>query len=123
MNQERKPIVSANQVGTIANFVRTLRLVWRLLKDSRVPTFPKLIIPAALLYILSPIDLIPDLMLGLGQIDDVAIFFLSISLFIEMCPSAIVAEHRAALAAENARTQPPQEEVIEGSYRVVSDDK
>ncbi len=123
MNEERKPTVSAEKLGAIANFVRTLRLVWRLLKDPRVPTFPKLIIPAGILYILSPIDLIPDFILGLGQVDDIAIFFLSISLFIEMCPPALVAEHRAALAAENARTKPPQEDVIEGSYRVVSDDK
>ncbi len=123
MNEERKPVITEEKVGAIANFLRSLRLVWRLLQDSRVPIFPKLIIPAAILYILSPIDLIPDLILGLGQIDDVAVFFLSISLFIEMCPPTIVAEHRAAIAAENARTKPPQEEVIEGSYRVVSDDK
>ncbi len=123
MNEERKPAPPADPVGALANFVRTLRLVWRLMQDSRVPIFPKLIIPAAILYILSPIDLIPDFILGLGQIDDVAVFFLSISFFVEMCPPAIVAEHRAALAAEHARTQPPQEPVIEGSYRVVSDDK
>ncbi len=123
MTEERKPVAPADQVGALANFVRTLRLVWRLMQDGRVPIFPKLIIPAAILYVLSPIDLIPDFILGLGQIDDIAVFFLSISFFIEMCPPAIVAEHRAALAAERARTGPPQEPVIEGSYRVVSDDK
>lgn len=124
MNQTRKPIRAEDSVGALTQFVRTLRLVWRLLFDARVPIFPKLIIPAAIVYIVSPVDLIPDVILGLGQLDDVGVAFLAIRLFIEMCPLAIVEEHRAAIAAESARTsQPPDDDVIEGSFHVVSDDE
>lgn len=121
MSEQRQPVITPTDAGVVTQLVRTLRLVWRLLNDARVPRLPKLIIPAAILYILSPIDLMPDLALGLGQLDDVGILALAIALFIEACPRAIVEEHRRALAAENA--PPPQDEnIIEGTYRQVPDD-
>jgi uncharacterized membrane protein YkvA (DUF1232 family) len=121
MNEERKPVVAPANVGALAQVVRTLQLVWRLLNDARVSGFPKLIIPAAILYVLSPVDLVPDLALGLGQLDDLGILALAIALFIEVCPRAIVAEHRRALATD----APPasDENVIEGSARDISDDE
>ena len=46
-----------------------LRLGWRLLRDERVPAL-KFALPALLgLYVVSPLDPIPDFLLGLGQID------------------------------------------------------
>lgn len=114
-------LITTDPFGALAQFLRTLQLVWRLLLDPRVPIFPKLIIPVAVLYVLSPIDLVPDLILGLGQIDDIAIVFLGIRLFIDFCPPAIVQEHRLALAG---LTRPPSnsEDVIEGTFKVVSDE-
>ena len=120
MSDERKPVVASP--GALAQLVRNLRLVWRLLKDSRVPLFPKLIPFAALLYIFSPIDLLPDFALGLGQVDDLGILLLGIALFVETCPRAIVDAHRAALDAERAKPR-GNEEVIDGTYRVVPDDE
>ncbi len=122
MNDNRKQVTPPDTVGAVARLINTIRLVFRLMKDSRVPIFPKLIIPAAILYALSPIDLIPDMILGLGQIDDIAVLFFSVSLFIEMCPPAIVAEHRRALAAPS-KSAAQEEEVVEGTYRVVPDDE
>ena len=122
MNEQHKPVVAPTNVNALTQLVRTLRLVWRLLNDARVSKFPKLIIPAAILYVLSPIDLVPDLALGLGQLDDVGILALALALFIEVCPRAIVEEHRRALAADDAPPD-PEENVIEGSYRRVSDDE
>lgn len=122
MNEHTKPVVTSSNVNALAQIVRTLRLVWRLLNDARVSRIPKLIIPAALLYIISPIDLFPDLALGLGQLDDVGIVALAIALFIEACPRKIVEEHRRALATEHPAPT-ANEEVIEGSYRHVPDDE
>ena len=123
MSQEQKPVISAKSVGALAQLLRTGRLVWRLLRDSRVPLFPKLIILAAAIYVISPVDLIPDVILGLGQLDDLGVAMLAIALFIELCPRAIVDEHRRAIAAEAGEpVKPPEGEIIEGSSRVVSDD-
>ena len=119
MSNERKPVVTSP--GALAQMLRTLRLVWRLLQDSRISLFPKLIPFAALIYVVSPIDLIPDFVLGLGQLDDVGIALLGIALFIEMCPRAIVDKYRAALDAEMG-PPPKEEDVIDGTYRVVPRD-
>jgi uncharacterized membrane protein YkvA (DUF1232 family) len=123
MSQEQKPVVSAERVGALAQALRTLRLVWRLLRDSRVPLFPKLIILVAAIYIISPVDVVPDVILGLGQLDDLGIAMLAVALFIELCPRAIVDEHRRAIAAEAGESpRPPEGDIIEGTSRVVSDD-
>jgi uncharacterized membrane protein YkvA (DUF1232 family) len=122
MSQERKPVVAPDQVGMWAQLARTVRLVWRLLNDARVPFLPKLIIPAAFLYVVSPVDLIPDMILGLGQLDDVGIVMLAVALFIEFCPRGLVDEHRRAIAAMAGLGETPDENVIDGSYREVHDD-
>ncbi len=122
MNDERRPIRGPQPFAVLAQLIQTLQLVWRLLFDPRVPVLPKLIIPAAVLYVLSPIDLIPDLILGLGQIDDFAIIFFGIQLFIDLCPPQIVAEHRRIIAGMVHETDTPSEDVVEGTYRVVSDE-
>jgi len=97
--------------GLLAQIIQQIRLVVRLLRDPRVPMGIKLIIPAAFVYIISPIDIAPDLFLGLGQLDDLTILILAILLFIDLCPKHIVAEHRG------------HGNVIEGTYRVVEDDQ
>ncbi len=122
MNEKQREVQVRESVGVLAQLLRTLQLVWRLLFDPRVPILPKLIVPAALLYVLSPIDILPDLILGLGQIDDAAIVFFGIQLFLELCPPDIVAEHRRILAGTGNQAATPSEEVVEGTYRVVSDD-
>jgi uncharacterized membrane protein YkvA (DUF1232 family) len=121
MGEERKSIAAPERVGAIAQMIRTLELVWRLLNDARVSLVPKLIIPAALVYVISPIDVLPDVILGLGQLDDLGIIALALALFIEFCPRAIVEEHRRAIAAQADPPQAKPEEVIDGSYRVVDD--
>ena len=49
-------------------------------------------------YALSPIDLIPDFIPVLGQLDDVIIVPLGIWLVFRMIPRDVLAEHRAAAA-------------------------
>ena len=98
--------------GLLSEILKQGRLILRLLADGRVPVWPKLIIPATIAYILSPIDLLSDPILGLGQVDDIAVFFIGLKLFVELCPSHIVREHLEDLSS-----------VIEGSYRVVKDER
>jgi uncharacterized membrane protein YkvA (DUF1232 family) len=96
----------------LSEIARQARLVLRLLKDGRVPVWPKLIIPGVIVYILSPIDLLADPILGLGQIDDVAVLLIGLKLFVELCPADIVREHLDALSS-----------VVTGTYRVVKEEQ
>ncbi|MBI2986125.1 MAG: DUF1232 domain-containing protein [Deltaproteobacteria bacterium] len=76
-----------------------LKLFWRLLQDRRVPLGPKLLLVLVLAYIIAPADLLPDLFLGLGQVDDLVVLFLGLQAFVRLCPKEIVREHVQAIAA------------------------
>src|SRR5262245_4522763 len=81
-------------------------LTWRLFWDNRVDPLPKLIPLGALVYLLSPIDFVPELAFGpLGMIDDVGLMILALNVFIASCPPDIVAEHRQQLAASGRAPQ------------------
>lgn len=105
--------------GTLTQLMRTLQLVWRLMLDPRVPAMPKLIIFVVLAYVISPLDLLPDVIPIVGQIDDAAVLFFGIRFFIEMCPPEIVMEHRRALGGSSTS----REEYVDATYRVVDDDQ
>ncbi len=68
----------------LARLFQDLRLLIPLIKDYwkgtyRGISFKSIVIfVAALAYIISPIDLIPDYIIGLGQIDDAVILGLSL---------------------------------------------
>jgi uncharacterized membrane protein YkvA (DUF1232 family) len=107
----------------LQDVARQARLAWRLFWDERVPLWTKLIPPAALAYLLFPIDIIPDVALGLGQLDDVAVLLMGVKLFIELSPPEVVREHLLALGARikewhvvDEGVGPPV--VIEGDYEI-----
>lgn len=96
--------------GIVDQFV----LTWRLLRDSRVPFWLKLIPFAEILYILSPLDFIPDVFIGIGQLDDLGILIGGMRLFEALAPAYVVAEHRDAIA----RRGKPLEIVDTPNYRI-----
>jgi uncharacterized membrane protein YkvA (DUF1232 family) len=81
-------------VGFWAELIKSFRLTWRLLLDPDVPLLTKLIPVGVVIYILSPVDLIPDPILGLGQIDDLTLLILGVQVFIAIVPRWIVQRHR-----------------------------
>ncbi|MFQ6101398.1 MAG: YkvA family protein [Anaerolineae bacterium] len=116
----------------LQDVARQARLAWRLFWDKRVPLWTKLIPPAALAYVLFPVDIIPDVALGLGQLDDIAVLLLGTKLFIELAPPDVVREHLAALGAHIKEWRVVEEEeekkggppaVIEGEYKVKEPEK
>lgn len=120
-SSEQQAPVSPEDTGTVVTwlreFLRQARLAWELFWDPRVPWPPKLIPPVTILYLLSPIDVIPDLTLGLGQLDDIAVLLLGFKLFIELCPPGLVREHLQALGGKIDQWT-TEEDVIEGEYEV-----
>jgi len=113
--------------GLISELVERGRLVWRLMNDDRVPSWLKVVIPLVVgLYFFSPIDLIPDFLIGLGQLDDLGVVLLGMALFIRLAPEAAVTEHQRALGiitdknvgGEPTRRTTQDSEPIEGEYRV-----
>jgi uncharacterized membrane protein YkvA (DUF1232 family) len=110
--------------GFLGGVFKQVRLAWRLYKDGRVPGWVKLIPMAGLLYLLSPIDLLPDLMLpGLGEVDDIVMLLLALKLFVDLSPPGIVREHLNDLFGATAETPRNEQPYIDAPYRVVDDNK
>jgi uncharacterized membrane protein YkvA (DUF1232 family) len=132
MAKQGKASDLGEKAGILASIIKNARLVWRLLRDPDVPASLKAIPPASLLYLLFPFDFLPDLALGLGQLDDIAIILLGVKLFIELCPQDIVRRHLREMSSvpgsyrvvdEEPSQEPSPSGYIEAPYRVIGEDK
>lgn len=82
-----------NSIGFWKNFFNKLTLVWLLLKDKNVPFKTKLIPLVTLLYLIIPIDFLPDVFPFLGSIDDLTVIIIGLNLFINLSPPRIVKKY------------------------------
>jgi uncharacterized membrane protein YkvA (DUF1232 family) len=90
----------AEVVDLIRRLPRYIRLVWARLRDGRVPAQQKLILVGVGAYVILPIDLIPDFVPVLGQLDDLAVVLLGLDLFIRSAPADLVEEHLAKISQD-----------------------
>ncbi len=77
------------------------KLYWRLFRDRRVAFLPKALLVLLACYLLSPIDLVPELIPVLGATDDVVVGLGGLWLFVRLCPPPVVREHVTQIAAES----------------------
>lgn len=64
--------------------MKKLLLLFRVFLDRRTPVRPKLLVLAAALYGLMPMDAIPDVIPFLGAMDDLTVVVLAIYIFHRM---------------------------------------
>jgi uncharacterized membrane protein YkvA (DUF1232 family) len=88
-------------IGFFRQLIEQVRLSWALLLDNRVPLVVKLIPLGAIAYVVSPIDLVPDIFLGLGQLDDLGILMAALTTFNSIAPGYVVEEHLTRIRAGN----------------------
>ena len=110
----KRDILQNQNSGFFQNLVLRVKLILRLMGDKRVNFFLKLLPIGALIYLVSPIDLIPGAVLPvIGALDDAAVLWLGTTLFVSLCPDDIVQEHTNALhkvVAGTWRDAPEQDE-------------
>jgi uncharacterized membrane protein YkvA (DUF1232 family) len=70
-----------------------VKLLGRLLKDPRVPTAEKALFLAAIVYVISPLDFIPDVFPFIGQVDDVYVVALTLMRLINRTNEEVVREN------------------------------
>jgi uncharacterized membrane protein YkvA (DUF1232 family) len=68
-------------------------LVRRLLGDPRVPVGSKLLLGLLVVYLVSPIDLIPDFIPVAGQLDDALLLALALRHLVSHSGTRVVAQH------------------------------
>lgn len=83
-------------------FRNELRLVWAMLRDARTPAAAKLTAVLAMLYVISPLDLIPDLVPVLGWLDDGLVAYVLLQLSLKFLPPELLAALKAKIGTRQA---------------------
>ena len=98
--------------------VSSARLTMRLLREPRVPLLTKSLPVLAAVYVISPLDFIPDVLPLLGEIDDLAVILIAVGVFLKLCPAGAVEFHRVAMAQGHKYSpMPPSGEIIDAEFR------
>ena len=70
-----------------------LTLAGTLMRDERVPLTARILLPLLVLYLALPIDLIPDFIPVIGQIDDIVVIVVGLALLIRLVPTKVLDQH------------------------------
>lgn len=108
--------------GVISGLIYKVTLIFRLMRDPRVNPLLKALPVAALIYLITPVDLFP-----INPLDDGLVLWLGGSLFITLCPQDIVQEHKSEIenpfSSTKTRGQRSKKVVIEGQAKDVPSQK
>ena len=97
-------------------------LVWRLIFDKRVSIFIRALVPLAILYIISPFDLIKDRIPVLGRFDDLIVIGLALLFLIKLAPKSVVDEHMGVIPKSNRPEDNDPDKVVDGTSNVIEDE-
>jgi len=79
------------------------RALWLAMKHPLSPRWLKPAVALVVLYVLSPVDLIPEFIPMLGVVDDIVLVPLAVRFILSRLPAAVrAAVGRAAVGRENA---------------------
>ena len=105
------------QVGNVGRDLAVLRLA---LKDPRTPWYAKAVAGVVVFYALSPIDLIPDFIPIIGQLDDLIVVPLGLKLASKLVPKPLMEDYtRQAILIEQGKTIKPVNRRLIGAIVVV----
>lgn len=92
---ERAPRTGAKR--TVVHYIRQLphflRLLFGLITDPRVALTDKLLVFGAIAYIVTPIDLIPDFIPFIGEVDDVYLLVIALQRLISNAGRIVLLDH------------------------------
>ncbi|HEX5499823.1 MAG TPA: DUF1232 domain-containing protein [Thermomicrobiales bacterium] len=112
MNDDRpKSAFAGSETLLERDMIDQARLAWRLFRDPRVNWLKNAIPVFALLYFLWPIDVLPDLFPGVGQLDDVGVVVACALLMVQalpkIAPAWLIDEHLEAMGLRKRAADPP----------------
>ena len=85
-----------------------------------MPLGLKMILPMAIVYLIMPLDLFPDIFTVFGRIDDVLVLVVALATFLVMAPKDVVAGHLGRGRTGPAETR-DRRTVIDAEYRFIND--
>lgn len=88
------PLQTRRRVKNLLLFIPNLILLcFRLMTDSRVPGTDRALVAGAVLYAIIPLDLIPDMIPFVGQIDDAYLIAVTLLRLVERTDARVLREH------------------------------
>jgi uncharacterized membrane protein YkvA (DUF1232 family) len=94
MSEEGTGSASGEQAKNVLLFLPRLAfLVTRLIGDSEVALADKALLGAAMVYVASPLDFIPDFIPGIGQLDDIYLLALVLLRLLNRSGEAKLRQH------------------------------
>ena len=122
MTQRKSGKMVVPQGGMMRDVVKRLKLIARLMGDSRVNLFLKALPLASVAYLIFPFDLAPGVVFPIiGALDDAAILWLGSNLFVELCPDDVVKEHMQAIDSNLGGSS--SDEIVDAEATDMDDDK
>jgi uncharacterized membrane protein YkvA (DUF1232 family) len=91
--RKEKVLVKDRMKGMMMFLPNMVKLLGRLLTDARVPTAEKALFVAAIVYVISPLDFIPDVFPFIGQVDDMYVVALVLLRLLNRTDENVVREH------------------------------
>jgi uncharacterized membrane protein YkvA (DUF1232 family) len=92
--QRREQSEMRGRLGSFLMFLPNLvLLLGRLLRDAAVPAAEKALFAAAVIYVISPLDFIPDVFPFIGQVDDLYVVALVLLRLVNRTDESVVRRH------------------------------
>ena len=117
-----KPLLYMFGPRLLPPVIRFLRLVWRLIFDKRVSIFLRMLVPLAVLYVISPYDFLNDRLPIVGRFDDLIIMGLAGLLLTKLAPKHLVDELTGSAVKGDRPEDKDPSKVVDGSARIVDDE-
>ena len=101
--------------------IRYARLIWRLIWDKRVPLVLRALVPLAIVYAISPLDLIRDRIPIVGRFDDLIVLGLALLLLTKLAPQHVLDEYRGVPKAPDRPEDEDPSKVVDGSSKLMDE--
>ena len=91
--RKEKSLIKSRMSNFLMFLPNMFTLLGRLLRDSRVPLAEKALFAAAVIYVIMPLDFIPDVFPFIGQVDDIYLVALTLLRLLNRTDEGIVRAH------------------------------
>jgi len=91
--RKEKSLVKSRMSNFLMFLPNMFTLLGRLLKDSRVPLAEKALFAGAIVYVIMPLDFIPDVFPFIGQVDDLYLVALTLLRLLNRTDESIIRQH------------------------------